>query len=274
VGVNTNWFNDLKISLSKSGIVWEIIPHPYFILLNAVEHKVIINCVALLNDFDPVQLLNVQDNYFKQGILLVQLWEDVWRTRPAQVLNRLQSLFGKNKRIHGRKTLIVQLDKKQSDLFLEEHHIQGPVSARYKFGLQYEDELVAVATFSATRLMNTKAPGYRSSELIRFASKQGYTVMGGLTKLLKHFAALVKVNDIMSYADRDWSTGKGYQSAGFSLESAVPPLYLWFDPIAKKRYLPHRLPGKLVYDDSDQTVADHGFFKVFNTGSLKYLLYL
>jgi hypothetical protein len=274
VGVNTKWFNDLQTLLSKSDIVWEIIPHHDFILLSAVGHQLMINCISLLNNFDPNQLLAIQDNYIRQGILLVQLWEDVWTTKPAQVLNRLHSLLGKNRRIHGRKTVIVQLDKKQSDSFLLEHHIQGPVLARYKFGLQYENELVAVATFSATRLMNNKASGYRSSEMIRFASKQGYTVTGGLTKLLKHFAVFAKTNDIMSYADRDWSTGKGYQSAGFTLESLVPPLFLWFDPVTNKRYLPQRIPGNTAVDDPAQTAVALGFFKVFNTGSLKYILYL
>lgn len=256
-------------------IATEVIQDPEYLLLKAVDCNIVINCISLINDYKPEQALAIQQSYFERQFLLIHLWEDIWFSRKAQVLNRLGSLAGQNRRIHGRKTKALTLNKNQADLFLEDNHIQGPALARHKFGLSYNDELVAVATFSGTRLMKHKSEGYRSAELIRFATKPGYTVTGGLSKLIKHFASVVKTNDIMSYADRDWSMGKGYESAGFTFDSLIPPSEIWLDASTNKRYFHHRLPKACDNAEDLGDVRAHlRFVKIFNTGNLKYILYL
>jgi hypothetical protein len=274
VGIEFNWTNDFLESLEICGINCKLVPHPRFTLINAVDLGVTINCISLLNPYQPDELLSVQNIFTTQGSVFVQLWEDIWLTKGNQVLNRIKSLAGQNKRLYARKTKVVQLTKPAAEAFLNTHHLQGSVLARYKFGLIVSDELVAVATFSGTRLMKNKSLDYRSAELIRFATKGGYTVTGGMSKLIKHFVALVKTNDIMSYADRDWSTGKGYEAAGFTFNSLVPPSDIWVDRITQKRYFSHRLPKNAVDDYVDDFVSEQRFLKIFNTGNLKYILYL
>ncbi|MBR4315953.1 MAG: hypothetical protein IKP65_03150, partial [Alphaproteobacteria bacterium] len=53
-------------------------------------------------------------------------------------------------------------------------------------------------------------------ELIRFASKIGYQVIGGASKLLSYFRKQYK-GSIISYADRRYSNGKLYEAIGFKL---------------------------------------------------------
>lgn len=261
--------------LSERHIASELTCKDSLILMMLPAYNVVINCIPIINDLTPEKVLSVQNEFCDKGLQFINLWEDVWHSRQIQVLNRINSIAGKNTRIHGRKTSVVSLDKHQADEFLSAFHIQGPALARYKLGLVHETELVAVATFSGTRLMRQQAEGYRSAELIRFATKPGYTVAGGLTKLIKHFAATVKTNDIMSYADRDWSMGKGYKSAGFTFHSLIPPSELWLDTRSNKRYFKHRLPKVSCRADGDSEVeADFQFVKIFNTGNLKYILYL
>lgn len=275
MGVIAGWTEDLLQVLSQISITAEVIPDDRLTLIHLSSCNVIINCISIHNKLEANEVIIAQKRYADQGLQLVSLWEDVWRSRQIQVLNRIQSLTGLNTRIHGRKTKVISLDKHEADTFLSAFHIQGPALARYKFGLQYEDELVAVATFSATRLMRQHAEGYRSAELIRFATKAGFTVTGGLTKLIRHFAGLVRTNDIMSYADRDWSTGKGYEVAGFTFHSLMPPAELWLDTCSNKRYFQHRLP-KLPQEVNavSEVEQESRFVKIFNTGSLKYILYL
>lgn len=274
MGVKTEWFSNFEKVLAENGIVGKVIIHSQFLLIEVVESNLVINCIPLSNTYTTEQVLAAQQDFQHNGLHLVNLWEDVWRERQMQVLNRIRSLVGRNIRLHGRKTTIVSINKQQADNFLSAFHIQGPALARYKYGLMHDEELVAVATFSGTRLMRQHADGYRSAELIRFATLPGYTVTGGLTKLIKHFAAQVKTNDIMSYADRDWSTGKGYESAGFTFHSLIPAASLWLDTCTNKRYFQHRLPKTA---DPESIVNDHinsRFIRVFNTGNLKYILYL
>jgi hypothetical protein len=83
--------------------------------------------------------------------------------------------------------------------------------------------LVAVATFSAGRKMKNKPEYYRSYELIRFANKIGFRVVGGLSKLIKGFLNEREVGDIMTYVDRTWSRGKGFEKIGFEKIGELPP---------------------------------------------------
>ena len=275
MGVEEGWYQDLLQVLADSGIAAELVPDDRMVLIRLAGHDVVLNCISIRNQLEADEVIAAQEHHFDLGIQFVSLWEDVWRSRQIQVLNRIQSLTGRNTRIHGRKTKVISLDKQQADAFLSAFHIQGPAMARYKLGLQYHDELVAVATFSGTRLMRQHAEEYRSAELIRFATKSGFTVTGGLTKLIKHFASSVKTNDIMSYADRDWSMGKGYEAAGFTFHSLMPPASLWLDVCTNRRYFQHRLPS-MPQDLGASVKGDHSsrFVKIFNTGNLKYILYL
>ncbi len=265
MGLKPNWSNDLIYSLETLDIVTSFLDDPKLVLLAPKSGNLVINLISAGTALSPEFLIERQAYYQSCGVLMIQLWEDIWLTRKAQVLSRITSLLGMNKRIHARKTKVDVLDRQRSDAFLAENHLQGTVKARYKFGLIYEEELVAVATFSGSRLMKHKAPGYRSAELIRFASKSGFTVIGGLTKLISHYVNLVHPNDLMSYADRDWSQGKAYESLGFTLDSIQAPSTLWLDDRGYIRYFPHRLPPG---------VPNEHLLQIFNTGNLKYVLYL
>jgi hypothetical protein len=275
VGVRIDWHQGFLNALADVGIAAAPVPDDRLTLVQLLNHNVVINFISINTQPDLDEVIAAQKRNLDQGFHLVSLWEDVWRSRQIQVLNRIRSLIGLNTRIHGRKTKTISLNKHQADTFLSAFHIQGPALARYKLGLQHEDELVAVATFSGTRLMRQQSEGYRSAELIRFATKPGFTVTGGLTKLIKHFAVVVKTNDIMSYADRDWSTGKGYEAAGFTFHRLIPPAELWLDTYSNKRYFQHRLPN-LTEDLGMKSAAQEAsrFVKIFNTVNLKYILYL
>jgi len=212
---------------------------------------------------------------------LVHLWEDIWLAKRAQVLSRIHSFLGLNASIHGRKTKIENLSKQQISNFLDQYHLQGFINAKYHYGLIVGNELIAAASFSATRPMKSKGTAYLSAELVRFATKDGFTVVGGLSKLIKHFTKQFKMNDLMTYADRDWSLGRGYDQLGFTLSKITEPVHLYVHRETLIRYFQHRLPKDIILAFEtqkelalDDFLALNGFVKVFNTGNLKYHLYL
>ena len=170
-----------------------------YTLLSFTGRNLVINLVSLNNDYEPRELLQLQDFYRQKGVKLIQLWEDIWATRTAQVIGRVKSLLGLNKRVHARKTKIMAISQAQAAAFLEVNHIQSSASSKHRFALLADGEMVAVACFSGLRLMKHNKPvGYRSAEVIRFASLSGFTVTGGFSKLLKHFIAQLAPDDIMS----------------------------------------------------------------------------
>lgn len=264
MGLKTAWFTAVEFSLNNENIQVEIINHEYFHLLFIASGRVILNLVPMQQDFVPEQLIALQNDYKLQEIHLVHLWEDLWYTKKAQVLSRIKSLLGLNKKVYGRNTSVAKISKADADLFLNQYHLQGSVSARYRYCLVHQHEVVAVATFSNKRKMKDEGTDYFSAELIRFASKDGFTVTGGLSKLVKHYVNQLAPNDLMSYADRDWSLGKGYLSSGFKLKAVTPPAIIYVDLDTLQRYFEHRLP--IQQDD-----MPHKFMRVFNTGNLKYV---
>lgn len=275
MGVKTEWINNFQTVLSINGLAGELVSHDEFTLIRILDTRIVVNCISILNLLTAEKVVEAQEAQQRKGFQLINLWQDVWRCKRPQVMNRLRALSGQNVRLHGRNTKVITLNKHQADDFLSACHIQGPALARYKFGLLHNDELVAAATFSGTRLMRQYTEGYRSAELIRFATLPGFNVAGGLTKLIKHFAALVKTDDVMSYADRDWSNGKGYEAAGFTFHSLQPPSALWLDTSSNRRYFQHRFPkvhDGLTVEDAPEHYGH--IVQIFNTGNLKYILYL
>lgn len=257
-----------------------LIPHEKYILIQCGD-QVYINLIPLHNNHTPEDLLELQTKYDQEHKVLVHLWEDVWNTNQAGVLSRIKSFLGLNQTFHARKCKIVEVSKEQATSFFNTYHLQGFVKAKYYYGLTLEGELVSLASFSELRPMKLKAADYMSAELIRFASKEGSTITGGLSKLIKFFLNNNKPNDLMSYADRDWSLGKGYEHLGFELSAITPPRHLYVDLNTGLRYFPHRIPKKLLLAfheqkelNLDDYLSRNAFAKVFNIGNLKYHLYV
>lgn len=279
MGLNPLFQEDFFLTIKdRYRVVESIQAHPFNIV--AVKNSVYINLVPLNTTILPQQLQSLQVAYQQQGVLLIHLWEDVWLNKREQVLSRIHSFCGKNESLHGRKTKVITIDAATAKAFLQAHHLQGYIKTKFNYGLSLNDELIAVACFAAARPMKSKGHDYTSAELVRFATKTGYTITGGLGKLVKHFLKQVSVNDLMTYADRDWSLGKGYDKLGFHFSGNTDPVTFYVETKTMNRYTSHRLPKKILtaFDKQnslnlDDFLTQNGFLKVFNTGNLKYHLY-
>lgn len=139
-----------------------------------------------------------------------------------------------------------------------------------------DDELLlAVATFAQPRqMMRTEATAghtaekpHRSAELLRFANRVGFTVVGGLDKLLTTYLRNHPADDLMTYADRDWSDGASYRTLGFDWIKDIPPQRFWVHPDECIRYTETTLPAGVEVTN----VRLMGYLPVFNAGSRKFV---
>jgi hypothetical protein len=257
------WSTDFSERLQELNLPSQTIAQDHFQLLSVGNGKLMVNLLNLGNNTKPEELLGLQDEYKENNVQVIHLWEDVWSNRQAQVLGRLQSFLGMNAKVHARKTSVIELSQLQADEFLNENHLQHSVGARFRYGLVSNGQLVAVACFSRLRKMHNAAGLYTSAELIRFANLLGVTVIGGFSKLLSHFINLHQPNDIMSYADKDWSLGSAYERSGFSMVDVTDPCKILVHRETLTRVFPHRLP---------ENVDLASYQEVYNTGNLKYIL--
>lgn len=263
---------------NRYGEVKSIQENPFYVI--ALNEKVSVNLVRLNSNVSAQELINLQQLYQQKGIMLVNLWQDVWIAKRQQVLSRLDSFNGLNKTLHGRKAKIAILEANEAKVFLDENHLQGFIKTKHLLGLSFNNELMAVACFSSARPMKSKGITYKSAELVRFATKAGFTVVGGLGRLIGAFLKENKVNDLMTYADRDWSLGSGYDKLGFKLAEATQAVVFYVNTNTLIRYAAHRLPKAIIKAYQEQNnlslndfLADKDYTEVFNIGNFKYYLY-
>ncbi len=243
--IKDSWYQDVLAGIASISKQVTLKNEGVFVLVEC-SAKVYLNLVSLSTALHPSALIELQTRYEQEDKLLVHLWEDVWQFNSVGVLSRIRSFLNLNQTLHGRKTKVIALDVAQSSDFFTRYHLQGYIKAKYSYGLAMGHEVVAAASFSGRRPMKSKGINYYSAELVRFTSKTGVTVVGGLGKLIKHHAKQVEINDIMTYADRDWSLGKGYQQLGLELTTTTPPSDLYIDLLTGQRCFPHRLPKEIL----------------------------
>lgn len=193
---------------------------------------------------------------------ILHIDQDQWMRSPKIILNRIAVLCGKGIPIHARQTVVARIDKKVSREFQKEFHLNGVLDGKYRYGLFREGELVSVAVFSGLRNMKQE-PSYRSIELLHFCQKGRYLVRGGLSKLLKQMHKDFEPNDVMTYVEKDWSTGENYRTLGFERRGERPPVQFCIDPIRYERIRLSRL---------DTPDCQSGY-SVWNSGSLKLIKY-
>ena len=179
-------------------------------------------------------------------------------TNLDKVFYFIQSKLQLNKTVYARSCQLKKIDKLSATAFLNNYHFLNSANAAYNYGLFYKDELLCVACFSKGRKMNRLHPQQRSFELIRFCTKGGTTLTGGLTKLLKHFCNEKKPGDIMTYIDKQLSDGKAFLKAGFKLYSETEPTNFL---INKKTFERINLKNEIF----NETL----FYKTQNAGNLK-----
>ena len=254
-------------------------PNTPFSYLFFPGKNLVLHCVSLENAVDDSTFFQkISQLLAQKDIRVIHLWEDVWQTKRSIVESRLMSLFGKSETIPARLTQVQRIDKPTMDKFLINNHLQSKVNAKLKYGLflpnryfrviqnekvlqeniNKEAFLVAVASFSNAKKIVREEQEYRSYELIRFANYKGFTVVGGLNKLLKMFIDEHAPDDIMTYADADWSDGTNYEKIGFERIELTPPLTFELDN--------ENFTRKLA-DENSKT-------KIYNSGNWKFLMKL
>ena len=219
-----------------------------------------------------------QFNNLNADLDIVNIWEDQWQYEKEKVKSKILSLFGLTKRIHGRETSIIQLDNSQLIEFLKSNHLNVPIKAKYKYGLQKGDELVAVMSFSKGRQIERSGVTYNSFELLRFCNKLNTTVVGGVSKLLNHFIKNINPDDIMTYIDADWSNGHSLDSLGFKRVEHKPKMEFWLNTNTGEREYPHVVLNKYgkpmdnAEFDKSRFLKHYGYKTITNSGSYKYIL--
>lgn len=209
----------------------------------------------------------------KLGIDLIQVWSNEWALKPELVKSRLRAkLVGSNNRVFARKCSIIEMTTVQQRDFFEQNHIQGHVNSSVCYGLVQDDQIQCAMSFVKTRYDNNE--GY---ELLRFANKIDTNVVGGASKLFKHFIKNHNPQRVVSYSMNRWNTGNLYQKLGFEFSHTSSPNYFYFertDPhvlYSRVNFQKHKLKDKLTNFDPHlsewENMANNGYDRIWDCGN-------
>lgn len=216
------------------------------------------------------------------GIFLFHIFGSEWTYSRPIIESMIRNLLGKcERKIYARKCSVKEIDWKTCKDFLDTNHRQGNANSRIRLGLYLGDELVSVMTFG--RMRNTIGTDNTDLsdcwELVRFCSLLNTSVVGGASKLFKHFLREYSPARIRSFSDRAHTRGGLYEKLGFVKIRESEPGYVWVDSRTDISY--HRYSAqkqnikKFLHDDNidlskteKQIMEEHGFLQVYDCGTI------
>ena len=175
-----------------------------------------------------------------------RIWYDQWERNADAILQHIKTMISPVKSVFARDTRIISIHPDIARRFLDANHLMGFSKGNYYLGCIVpphrhfrgifsaffvdENPLLAVAVFGKNMRMNEIGlEGKLSAELIKIASLQTIRLVGGLTKFLQAFHAIEPVDNVMTYIDREQSSGKGFLSIGFRQIAQTQALYFSLD---------------------------------------------
>lgn len=247
--------------------------------------------------YEAVRLIRALEGY------PIIIPEDRWKRQRPMMEARLLAHMEVFSQAYARNCEVRRIDKETAQRFLNDNHSYGYAACKYRYGLflkrhtghiarEIEEErflgcarndngsdrgdivgtLIAVATFSNARKWIKDGKEIRSYEWTRYASVPELRVSGGMGKLLKAFIKEVQPDDIMSYADLEWSEGKVYEALGFSEEQPKDPVSFEIDPETWERRAIMRCQPEQGTTQVEQDTAGKLFYTNFGSRKLRLKL--
>ena len=180
----------------------------------------------------------------------------------------IRSKLKQNRTVYARKCIVKEVPKSEEKKFLNDYHLQNYISSSTCVGLYLDGELLSLCSFGASRFdKNYKV------ELLRNCTKSGITVVGGLSKIIKHYKQNINNDDIVCYSDASISYNKGGE--------LTKPSYVWvrhgYQVLSRYKTMKHKLP-KLLGDGYDGSLSEtenmikNKYFRLYDCGNYKQVI--
>lgn len=191
-----------------------------------------------------------------KGIRLIHIYECEWNDPLTQqkIKSMLRIALGKvESKIYARKCEIRKISNNEAKYFNDSNHLQGHRNAQITYGLFYQDRLVQLMSFSHNRKYEW--------EIIRGCPASNNIVIGGVSKLFKHFIKENSPKEIFSYCDFNKFDGHGYEELGMEFLGYTGPDKFYVIKGRKVARNPKRV----------KELTEAASFIIYGAGSKKYL---
>ena len=208
----------------------------------------------------------------QKSIRLIHIFEYEWTYNQEKIKALIRSALGIfEKKIYARHCIVKSIDSSLYTSFLNKYHLKNATNSDIRYGLFYQDELVAVIGFGQSRFKKGEL------ELHRYCVKADYQIIGGFSKLIKHSCQENNIKEFVSFIDLAHYNGRGYKKIGFTKVSVTKPSYVYVkgDQILSRIYCQKHKLKKLLGDQynldytESQNMTLAGYYKIFDSGNLK-----
>lgn len=265
------------------------LPHNYFINISKENHKKDIRTIWVkdfeINECNTIVDINgnTLENYHRK-----------WEVLKGYILTAV----GKIKtRIYARDCEVREVPNSELRPFLDTNCFYGYRSANKNLGLYLKKDknglkkgtLVFVYTFGYNFYGNKNRQDNPFIEIIRVSTLIGTQVLGGSSKLLKHFLMeypILKINkrdvevkELKFYVDADHNSGKSLETLGFTFESwdGSGFMNMWTCDYndnqglkGSKNEIFHRKP--MFHKKIMELMKEHKIVSIANAGTIVYSL--
>lgn len=206
----------------------------------------------------------------KIGYKLIQIFEYDWiiPVKQAIIKGILLNKLLKSTKIHARKCKIAIVSPTECDEFLNQNHLYGKKRATIAYGLYNNNELISIMSFQKH---------ITHWEIARLATKVGIVIVGGASKIFRHFIKHHSPNEVKTYADRSISLGDVYTQLGFKCIGITKPGYKYFKAnrvYPRQKFQKHKLYKMLPKFDPSKTEFENmissGYRIIWDSGHLKF----
>jgi hypothetical protein len=213
------------------------------------------------------------------GVQLLQVWEDDWSRNSAQVKEMVAHKLGlsSQRRVFGRRTEVMLVDKVTAERFLNRNHVQGYAAGSYYVGLveKLGSQVSGPGNLVALLVLRRESDGV-TLNIIRYATSAN--VVGGFTKLLSFAEQELDVESFITFADHAVSDGGLYERNGFVADKILASDYMYVVDGVRKHKFGFRLkkfesdPGLLWEPGlTERELAElNGLERIWDAGKTRY----
>lgn len=198
---------------------------------------------------------------------IMQFYATEFAENSDIIVSMIMNFFGQSKKMNARDCQIKSIKNRDAALFFNKNHLMKNHPTSTCFGLYYGDELMSAISFKR------RGDGI---EISRFATKTGFSIRGGFSKMLSFLSQSVKTKDgnriseIVSFCDLRYSSGKSYIGSGFELKK-IEQGFSWTNGYA----IFNRLFCRANMDERMLTESEHAkemnLVKLYDAGQAKFV---
>lgn len=208
----------------------------------------------------------------KAGIRLIHIWDYEWADeRKQKVLKNiiLGALGMLPERYYARNTICKHYEQncprwQELGNFFAENNIQGNRGGSHVFTLEDKDGRILMA-YKFGRPSGGKAKKLYEYEMVRGASAPGVQVVGGASKLWKHFVDTLHPNNVVYYIDYNYFDGRSVEKLGGKFITSQPGVKNYW---VKTGEVKNREPAR--HKEVKEAIARGECLEMWNAGTKTY----